>query len=316
MALRKPDVVDTETTAAQAAAASETPVNEVTTQVVQQAEVVKDDASKDAIAKEGDGKDADAQAGASQTVAEQGEAKGDAAASEAPAAGKPAAEQVEVVAEQKQVPVAAAANTQVAVQSPVAGAMASFTQDMANEGFEGLSLTGMSFERVKLHEANFQLGSEEVNLGDKIDVQIMSTRNLYIVRQYSGNGAEVYYSYDPEGKFKADGSSAEETLAEWRDDGYGVDGKPLDIKRYIEGMAMLVNRTDEYEGMIVTLSIPPASRDRLAGAFAVGKQLYKAAPNNLVIECRVGKKIGSGEEAFRPWLFKALGLADAGAAAA
>jgi hypothetical protein len=325
MALRKPDVVDNEASAANAAAGSEQSVNEVTTTaVVQQTEVVKDDASTDAIAKEGAGKDAESQTGASQTVAEQGEAKGDVAAtveaaSDAAAADTAAVaepEKPEVVAEQKQVHVAAEQTTQVAVAHKTTGAMANFSQDMAEEGFEGLTLTGMSFERVKLHEANFQLGSEDVNLGDKIEVQIMSTRNLYIVRQYSGNGAEVYYSYDPEGKFKADGSSAEETLAEWRDDGYGVDGKPLDIKRYIEGMAMLVNRDDEYDGMIVTLSIPPASRDRLAGAFAVGKQLFRAAANNLIIECRVGKKIGSGDEAFRPWLFKALRVAAGEAAAA
>jgi len=214
--------------------------------------------------------------------------------------------EVIIVAEQKEVAVQAAANSAVVVPHKANSAMSTFTQEMADEGFEGMQLTGMSFDRVKLHEAKFQLGSEDTSLGEVIEVQIMGTRNIYIVRQYKGNGAEIFYSYDPKGLTKSDGSSAQETLAEWLEDGYGTPDAPLEIKRYIEGMAMLVNRTDEHEGLIVSLSIPPASTDRLAGAFAVGRQLYKAAPANLIIQCKVGSKIGTGEEAFRPWIFKAL----------
>lgn len=212
--------------------------------------------------------------------------------------------------EQKQV-VAATQTTAVTAAPGAAGsAMAAFENEMAEQGFEGMQLTGMSFDRVKLHEAAFLLGSEEIKLGDTIKVQIMSTRKIFVVRQYSGNGAEMFYSYDPAGKFKTDGSSAEETLAEWREDGYGTPEAPLEIKTYIEGMAMLVGRDDEYEQHMISLSIPPASRDRLAGAFAVGRQRFKCTdPANLVIECKVGAKVGSGEEAFRPWIFKAVGLA-------
>ena len=251
----------------------------------------KEAASKDADVKDDDGKDAEAVV---ETAAEQVQ-------QEEPA--------VEVVAELKQVAVQSAANSAVVVPHKANNAMANFTQEMAEEGFEGMNLTGMSFERVKLHEAMFQLGSEDTSLGEKIEVQVMSTRNQYIVRQYKGNGAEIFYSYDPKGLTKTDGSSAEEILAEWREDGYGVEGAPLEIKRYIEAMAILVNRDDEHEGLVVSLSIPPASTDRLAGAFAVGKQMFKAGPSNLIIECKVGKKIGTGEEAFRPWIFKALRIA-------
>lgn len=216
------------------------------------------------------------------------------------------APEVEVVAEQKEVAVQPAANTAVVAQGKVNNAMANFSQEMAEEGYEGMNLTGMSFDRVKLHEAKFQLGSEDISLGEIIEVQIMSTRNIYIVRQHDGNGAEIFYSYDPAGKTKTDGSSAQDILDEWKEDGYGTEDAPLQIKRYIEAMAMLVNRTDEHDGLIVSLSIPPASTDRLAGAFAVGRQMFKAAPSNLVIQCKVGNKIGTGEEAFRPWIFKAL----------
>lgn len=192
-----------------------------------------------------------------------------------------------------------------AAPGAIGGAMAKFKDEMAAEGFEGMNLTGMSFDRVKLHEGQFLLGSEETKLGELIHVQIMSSREIYVVRQYSGNGAEMFYSYDKAGKLKTDGSSAQELLAEWLEDGYGTPDQPLEIKTYIEAMAVLVNRTDDYDQHMVSLSIPPASKDRLAGAFAVGRQRLQAGPTQLVIECKVGAKVGSGEEAFRPWIFKA-----------
>lgn len=197
-----------------------------------------------------------------------------------------------------------------AAPGAIGGAMAQFKDDMAAEGFEGMNLTGMSFDRVKLHEGQFLLGSEETKLGETIHVQIMSTREIYVVRQFSGNGAEMFYSYDKAGKFKTDGSSAQEVLDEWLEDGYGTPERPLEIKTYIEAMAVLVNRTDDYEQHMVSLSIPPASKDRLAGAFAVGRQRLQAGPTQLVIECKVGAKVGSGEEAFRPWIFKAHSKAE------
>lgn len=197
-----------------------------------------------------------------------------------------------------------------AAPGAMSGAMAKFKDDMASEGFEGMNLTGMSFDRVKLHEGQFLLGSEETKLGELIHVQIMSTREIYVVRQFSGNGAEMFYSYDKAGKFKTDGSSAQEVLDEWLEDGYGTPEQPLEIKTYIEAMAVLVNRTDDYEQHMVSLSIPPASKDRLAGAFAVGRQRLQAGPTQLVIECKVGAKVGSGEEAFRPWIFKAHSKAE------
>jgi hypothetical protein len=188
-----------------------------------------------------------------------------------------------------------------------AGAAKQFQEEMAAQGFEGLNLTGMSFDRMKLAEGQFQLGSEETNLGDSVDVQIFSTRSIYIVRQFPGNGAEMFYSYDPKGLTFTDGTSAEETLAEWRGDGYGVEGHPLEIKTYIEGMAQIKNRDDEFDDQMVSLSIPPASKDRLSGAFAVGIRKFGCTPGELLINCTVGKKIGTGEEAFRPWNFKAIG---------
>lgn len=245
-------------------------------------------------------------------AAQEPEPEADATAQQAEPAGETAAtEPTAETFESKEVAVKAESTVVTAAPGAAGSAMAAFENEMAAQGFEGMQLTGMSFDRVKLHEAQFLLGSEDTQLGTAIKVQIMSTRKIYVVRQFSGNGAEMFYSYDPAGKFKTDGSSAEETLAEWREDGYGTPEAPLEIKTYIEGMAMLVGRDDEYEQHMISLSIPPASRDRLAGAFAVGRQRFKCTdPANLIIECKVGAKVGSGEEAFRPWIFKAVGLAE------
>jgi len=255
----------------------------------------------------------------------QAEAKGveTGAEPEATQQAEPAAETAQVAeakpdpeAEQFEQTAVAPRSESTAVAAPgaapgaIGGAMAKFKDEMAAEGFEGMNLTGMSFDRVKLHEGQFLLGSEETKLGELIHVQIMSSREIYVVRQYSGNGAEMFYSYDKAGKLKTDGSSAQEVLDEWLEDGYGTPDKPLEIKTYIEAMAVLVNRTDDYDQHMVSLSIPPASKDRLAGAFAVGRQRLQAGPTQLVIECKVGAKVGSGEEAFRPWIFKAHSKAE------
>lgn len=188
-----------------------------------------------------------------------------------------------------------------------ANASEQFTKSMAEQGYEGLAITGMSFDRLKLHEAKFQLGSEETSLGEQIDVVVLSTRPIYVVRQYPGEGAEMFYSYDKQGKTLSDGTSAQDTLDKWLDEGYGTADDPLDIKEYIEAMSQLVNRDDEYSDHMVSLSIPPASKARLAGAMAVGLRKFACSPADLVIRCSVGKKVGTGDKAFRPWNFSALG---------
>lgn len=192
----------------------------------------------------------------------------------------------------------------------VRGAMAAYTQDMAELGFEGLTVDGMSFDRIKLTEGKFVLGSEEVDLGTEIKIQLMSTRPIFIVRQRDDDDAEIYFSYDAKGEFLTDGSSSAEIREKWLEDGYGTEDAPLDIKRYIEGMAMLINRDDEWSGHMVSLSIPPASTSRLGGACMTGKQRFGRDPSGLEITCKVGQKIQKGSISWRPWVFVATGKFD------
>lgn len=211
----------------------------------------------------------------------------------------------DVVPEEKAVAVAAPeADKAVTVSEARGGMFQAFKEELAAEGFEDMEVTGMSFERVRLHEGTFKIGGDDAELGKEFKCQILSSRAIYVVRQSSEQDAEMFYSYDPAGKLKTDGTSAEETLAEWRADGYGVEGSPLEIKPYREVMATLKGRDDEYDEMVVSLSIPPASVDRIAGVAFTAKQKFKALPSGVITECKVGKLVGEGTKAFRPWIFK------------
>jgi len=312
MALRKPSVTDAVKTSTAAVVEKEPVVKAVETKAVETAKVdtaeVKDDAPLEgelvndaADAAADDAAEPEVETPEVETEVVDAEAQPEAVAEAL----------VESAESGKAVAVKQENTAVVASPNAVRGALAQFSEDLASQGYEGMQLTGMSFDRVKLHENDFKLGSDEISLGQTLDVQIMSTRPLYIVRQHDGSGAEIFYSYDKNGLLNTDGSSAQETLDNWKEDGYGVEGSPLNIKEYSEAMAQIVGRDDEHEGLMVMLSIPPASRNRLAGAFAVGRQRLKVDPSNLIVRCKVGNKIGSGEEAFRPWVFTAHRVAEA-----
>lgn len=207
--------------------------------------------------------------------------------------------------------VTSVANPPAAIESP-STSMAQFKQTQAVSGFEGMELTSMSFDRIKLHEGTFKIGSEEEDLGTEFDAVIHATREIYVIRQSKDNDADSFYSYDPEGKTYADGTSSEDKLQEWLEDGYGDADSPLDIRPYLEATVVLTNRDDEYDEQMAMLSIPPASKARLAGAAAQAHMKHRGALlNQVVTRCQVGKKVGEGQKAFRPWLFKVVNRIDA-----
>jgi hypothetical protein len=230
-----------------------------------------------------------------------------------------AAEVVEPAAAEVVEPAAAAepvAKTDVAVVTEAGAvsvveqrtnAMAQFTKDQAEGGYEGMELTSFSFDRIKLHEGMFKLGSDETELGTNFDAVVLGTRNLYVVRQNDDNDAKSFYSYDAKGLTHSDGSSSAEMLAEWADEGYGIEGAPLDIRGYLEAMALLVNRDDEFNQNMVSLSIPPASKARMAGMAFQASSRLKCELNGAVLRFEVGKKVGEGVKAFRPWVMKLVG---------
>lgn len=255
--------------------------------------------------------EADAAAAAATEAKPEAEAEPETATEPEPEAAADAAAEVKPEVKPEEVKQAVAVKTESTAVATNAERQASaseqFTNDMAAQGYEGMAITGMSFDRLKLHEGRFQLGSEEISLGEELQLVVLSTRNIYVVRQFAGEGAEMFYSYDKQGQTLSDGTSAKDTLDKWKDDGYGTETDPLDIKEYIEAMSQLKNRNDEYNDHMVSLSIPPTSKARLAGAMAVGIRKFQCPPGDLVLKCSVGKKIGTGDKAFRPWNFAAIG---------
>ena len=222
-------------------------------------------------------------------------------------------EGVAAVAEEPQQQVAVAQEAkQPSVVQAQANAMAQFTDTMAEAGFEGLTLSSMSFDRIKLHEGQFKIGSDEAELGTDFDCIVHAIRKIFVVRQSTDNDAESFYSYDAKGATFTDGSSAAEKLQDWLEDGYGTEDEPLDIREYLECTATLVDRDDEYDEQMVMLSIPPASAARFSGVAAQAYMKFKGALlSDVVIRCTVGKKIGEGQKAFRPWVPKVLRRIDA-----
>ena len=311
MALNRAKVTTTETTATQASPeqAQETVKEPVAEQVLETREE-QAQAEADQAAAAG----AQFDDGAQQDVVQEQEAQVVETEQAAQAEQATTEPKDEVVAEQVQAKeVATAQGGAVAAtgKDAVRGAMAQYTQDMAALGFEGLTVDGMSFDRVKLDEGKFVLGSEEISLGESIDIQLMNTRPIYIVRQRDDDDSPMFFSYDANGDFLTSGESAQSIKDEWLEEGYGTADEPLDIKRYLEGMAQLVNRTDEWNGHMVSLSIPPASTSRLGGACITGKQRFGRDPSGLVITCKVGQKIQKGNISWRPWVFIAKGPYDA-----
>ena len=148
---------------------------------------------------------------------------------------------------------ASEATTEVAVateaKAPVAtstsgGSMQAFYEEQAEAGLEGLEIDAFSFDRIKLQDGEFIMG-ENTELGKAIQFRVMTTRPLYIVRQSDDQDAEMFYSYAADGSTLMDGTSSEAKLNEWKEDGYGDDDNPLDIKKYLEVMAELRDR--DYE---------------------------------------------------------------------
>lgn len=181
----------------------------------------------------------------------------------------------------------------------------SFVQAQAEMGYEGLEVGAFSFDRVKLASGTFLLGSDEEDIGKEFNFITLSSRNIYIVaRSADEDETEMYYSYCEKGLTKTDGTSTEDILNEWKEDGYGVEGNPISIKKYMEVMAELVDRDDEHEGCMVSLSLPPSALQRFGGvSFQAGRR-YNTHIGGVVLEASVGKRAGEGKKAWNPWNFK------------
>lgn len=188
---------------------------------------------------------------------------------------------------------------------------ARFEHSMADAGFEGLKLGGMSFETIRMPgDGIFIIGQDEQQLGKSFDCVVQRSVNKYVVRQHEGEDADMFYSYDPSGRVNTDGEDMAEKFKEWRIDGYD---KPV-IKTYLEVMAILLDvDEDGNEGerhrMMVSLSISPASVEKFSGFAAQQQYMKRLLPNQYITRCMVGDKIKGKSNSFYPWVFKNVGPA-------
>lgn len=181
-----------------------------------------------------------------------------------------------------------------------------FESDMAEDGFEGLTLGGLSFEQIKLPgEGQFLIGQDDEELGQEFDCVIQGTRARYVVRQSDDQDAEMFYSYDPNGLTNTEGQDMADTLQEWKEEGFE---RPV-IKKYIEVMAIMIDEDGDRDRMMVMLSIPPASVQKFSGFLAQQKMMKGAKPNEFITKCVVGKKVKKDKNSFFPWGFRYAGQA-------
>lgn len=175
-----------------------------------------------------------------------------------------------------------------------------FLEHQAEQGFEGLELGAFSFDRLILNNGVFQLGQEKEDIGRSVNFVVMSSRAQYIVsRTDDDNDDNVFYSYSADGSTKSDGTSAQEILDEWKEDGYD---KPV-IKKYLEVMAEIVD-DPELEGTMVSISLPPTAQQRFGGVVFQAARRFRANPDGVVITAEVGKTVVVGKKSYNPWSFK------------
>lgn len=204
---------------------------------------------------------------------------------------------------------AAEAQQALATVSPHATAnVTAFIKEQAEQGFEGLAIDSFSFDRIKLDDGEFLLGSDEESLGTEFDFRALKSRPIYVVRQSDDKDAESFYSYDPAGQTHTDGNSAKETLDKWKEQGYGDAEHPLDIRQYLEIFALMIG--GKHDGEMVSLSIPPSSRTRFGGKAAEAQMRFGLGTGQVVFKASVGKKVGEGNTAFKPWSFSIVGPAE------
>lgn len=190
---------------------------------------------------------------------------------------------------------------------PVQRRTSNAEQELAEEGMEGLTIGGLSFEQIRLPgEGQFLIGQDDVELGKSFECVIQQSRARYIVKQSDDKDAEMYYSYHPQGLTDSEGMDATEKLKEWKEEGYDT---PV-IKKYLEVMAIFIDEDEdgnpgERDRAMVMLSLSPTAVQRFSGFIYQMKTMKGMRQNEFVTRCEVGKKVkGSNGENFFPWTFK------------
>lgn len=200
-----------------------------------------------------------------------------------------------------QVPVARA-STEVAT-APAASGM---TINAPIAGFEDVDddIGYGSYPVLKLDGKDFMCEGETY---ETVDVVLLEQRNKFLYKARPGKQDEevpVAYSYDE--RTTVTGRPLTELFAEWQDAGEMEEGASPIVAKYKEVVAEVRNTGTELDGELVLLSVPPASRSRLAG-YIKKLAMKRMVPQSVITRCQPGNKVVRGKTSFYPWDFRLVG---------
>lgn len=203
-----------------------------------------------------------------------------------------------------QVP-ATRAGTAVATTSAAGG----MTINAPIAGFEDVDddIGYGSFPVLKLDGKDFMCEGETF---ETVDVVLLEQHNKFLYKARQGTQDEevpVAYSYDE--RTTVTGRPLTELFDEWRAAGEMEEGASPIVAKYKEVVAEVRNTGTALDGELVLLSVPPASRSRLAG-YIKKLAMKRMTPQSVVTRCQPGNKVVRGKTSFYPWDFKLVGPAE------
>lgn len=218
----------------------------------------------------------------------------------APVAQEQAAAVVATQAAPSAAPVAVAnPPTQVpATRTPAATAVATSGVGGALEasGFAGLDFGFGSFPMITLQNDGTYQSSEGGSLGSDFYCQLLGSTPKWIYKNdQKGPAEEFFYTFDRE--FSVQGEPIDEILAAWRAKGW-----EHEVKKYLDVQAQLVT-TDEDNGTLVLLSIPPTSITKFSGYAATVAGRHNRDLTSVVTHITLGDKVTKVKYPFHPWAF-------------
>jgi hypothetical protein len=164
-----------------------------------------------------------------------------------------------------------------------------------------------SYPVLKLDGKDFMCEGETF---ETVDVVLLEQRNKFLYKARPGKQDEevpVAYSYDE--RTTVTGRPLTELFAEWQDAGEMEEGASPIVAKYKEVVAEVRNSGSELDGELVLLSVPPASRSRLAG-YIKKLAMKRMVPQSVITRCQPGNKVVRGKTSFYPWDFKLVGPAN------
>ena len=195
-----------------------------------------------------------------------------------------------------------ATKEQVKGSSEIVKASAGFSQEAAEQGFEGLEVGGYgTFPTIVIGTSgSFEIDGEEEDFKTIVG-RLETTKALYLCKQKGVNDGPTAFTYD---QINLTGEVDKcTTVAELRQ-AWEEDGEEMEIKKYLEVLVEVVDENDDKFGEYYILKIAPSSTNKFNGIPFLAAR--RGIPlNTVVVEFGVGKRRESKSgQKYTPWAFK------------